>query len=304
MAKSAKYSSKEEMNGMESLSERLAQDLRRHIRQINNYPLLSEAWLEMADTFGRIATISDMESSLAGSKEGTIWETEEQALKFLLEDGKLNVCLRTLIEYKRSQAEERDKGEVGRIFEMKAECDKFEKGIGIVLRNAWNHVEALQTTDLSTLSFHISSVLDGGIRFPSAMISYLRNGDFHQRQEVLIFYYLASLLRFVDDILESRIMPYLRDRNVFMKAAQMLNLYHKEMFSLHVLKGVEALSLMVETDDFKTNKDLYISGKSDAEALINFKLTCLTPLLSNFDNRKLMRPLIEVIDKSKRQYRL
>ena len=37
-------------------------------------------------------------------------ETEEQALRWLLEDGKLNLCLRCLIEFKSSQIKTRKIG--------------------------------------------------------------------------------------------------------------------------------------------------------------------------------------------------
>lgn len=48
--------------------------------------------------------MSDMESSVAVSKaDATLWETEEQALRYLLEDGKLNLCLRNMIAYKANQ---------------------------------------------------------------------------------------------------------------------------------------------------------------------------------------------------------
>ena len=53
---------------------------------------------------GRIAKISDMEASVAASKDdATLWETEEQALRYLLEDGKLNLCLRNMVEFKTHQ---------------------------------------------------------------------------------------------------------------------------------------------------------------------------------------------------------
>ena len=58
----------------------------------------------MAVTCGRVAKISDMESSVAAAKnDATLWETEEQALRYLLEDGKLNLCLRNMIAYKAHQ---------------------------------------------------------------------------------------------------------------------------------------------------------------------------------------------------------
>lgn len=59
-----------------------------------------------------MATISDMESKLSAGKNdsATLWETEEQALRYLLEDGKLNLCLRSLVEFKKSQTEARKRG--------------------------------------------------------------------------------------------------------------------------------------------------------------------------------------------------
>lgn len=65
----------------------------------------------MAEIFGRVASISDVESKLPSSKENaTLWETEEQALRFVLEDGKLNLCLRLLIDFKAKQIETRHSG--------------------------------------------------------------------------------------------------------------------------------------------------------------------------------------------------
>ena len=63
----------------------------------------------MTETFGRIASITDVESSLSSGKgeSSTLWETEEQALRFMLEDGKLNLCLRSLADFKKSQIQAR-----------------------------------------------------------------------------------------------------------------------------------------------------------------------------------------------------
>ena len=66
----------------------------------------------MADVFGRMATIADMEAKLSASKSdtATLWETEEQALRYVLEDGKLNLCLRILATFKTAQVEARIAG--------------------------------------------------------------------------------------------------------------------------------------------------------------------------------------------------
>mmetsp|Transcript_24859 Transcript_24859/g.55841 ORF Transcript_24859/g.55841 Transcript_24859/m.55841 type:complete len:158 (+) Transcript_24859:131-604(+) len=64
MYKQERYTSKTEIDEFDGLAEKLAADLRRNVRQLENYPILSDPWFEMAETFGRMATISDMESTL------------------------------------------------------------------------------------------------------------------------------------------------------------------------------------------------------------------------------------------------
>ncbi len=67
---------------------------------------MSPQFLEMSEIFSRLANISNLETSLAPAKQdSTLWETEEQAIRFLIEDGKLNLCLRSLIAFKKYQLE-------------------------------------------------------------------------------------------------------------------------------------------------------------------------------------------------------
>jgi hypothetical protein len=190
-----------------------------------HYPILSDPWFEMAEVFGRMATISDMESKLSAGKNdsATLWETEEQALRFLLEDGKLMLCMRSLVEFKQAQTEARKRGKGPMVSEdyhllcapvasngailqidFVAECDKFEKGLGSIFRNAWQHVEVLQTTDLTQLVNHIADTLQASLELPEIMDTLSTAGDLHQRQEVLVFYYLLGVMKHIEEIGESR----------------------------------------------------------------------------------------------------
>lgn len=83
-------------------------------------------------------------------------------------------------------------------------CDKFEKGLGVVLRNAWNHVEAVQTTDIQALINHIGDVLDYALQNPDYMQQCDEKGDLAMRQEVVVFYYLIAVLNRLDDLHEDR----------------------------------------------------------------------------------------------------
>lgn len=62
MAKQTKYASSKGGNDTDDLSERLANDLRHHIRTLGHYPMLSDNWCEMADVLGRVANVSDVVS--------------------------------------------------------------------------------------------------------------------------------------------------------------------------------------------------------------------------------------------------
>jgi hypothetical protein len=85
-----------------------------------------------------------------------------------------------------------------------SECDKFEKGLGVVMRNAWQHVEVLQTTDLPALITHIADVMEATLSMPEIIEPLLKQHDIHQRQEVLVFYYLNGLIKHIEDISELR----------------------------------------------------------------------------------------------------
>jgi len=46
---------------------------------------------------------------------------------------------------------------------------KFEVGVGVLLKNAWHHSEAIQITDLHVLLHHIADVLDFALEHPDRM---------------------------------------------------------------------------------------------------------------------------------------
>eukprot|EP01031_Cornospumella_fuschlensis_P027230 gene27230-32897_t len=299
--KQDKYSKRDDFDEFESISERLAADLRKSIRQLDNFPILSDPWFEMAETFGRVANISDVESSLpSAKKEGTLWETEEQALRFLLEDGKLNLCLRSLIEFKAKQIEARHNNG-GPMIEFVAECDKFEKGVGVIMKNAWQHVEVLQTTDLPALVQHIAAVLEGALALPDVMEGLLKKSDMHQRQEVLVFYYLNGLFRHVEDIREHRVMPVVREQKIFMLAVKALCQYGGQIQTAHRFVAAQALALLAETEDFATHRDAYYGEHAgDVDRMVQLKESMLSELAGDFERRKAIRPLLDCIDRAKR----
>jgi hypothetical protein len=241
-------------------------------------------------------------SLIAGKEDETLWETEEQALRFLLEDGKLNLCLKNLIEFKQHQRRARVIGS-GPIYDFAFDCDKFERGLGTILKNAWCHVEALQTSDLIGLVNHIADVIEGALENPEMLKTHCKIGDLHQRQEIMVFYYLYDVMRQIEEISESRVMPTIRERGIFMMCINLIENIESGVLDVHILKALSALSLMTETEDFTTFTNQYIKPE-DVITLVNFKTDRIAPFQTDIRNNNTIRPLINSIDKAKRQNRM
>lgn len=316
-------------DGLGALSEKLALDLRKSIRSLGTCPLFSDPWMSMVDDIARISNITEMESHLtaADSKSdgATLWETKEQALRFLIEDGKLNVCLNNMVEFKKFQLNARrdpsssssstappPSFEAGAKYgltpsqsvssDIRTEkSDRFEKCLGIILKNVWVHVEALQTTDLVVLIRHIASVMEGVSDSPEIVQSL---SDLGHRQEVLVYHYLYDMLVRVDDIKEERVMPFIRESGIFMLAIRALSILHSHLTRTDTLKALGSLSLLVETEDFATYKDQYIKCTQDAQDLVLLNSSCIEVVNTDMENRKVVRPLQDCIDRAKRQWKI
>lgn len=303
-AKPDRYSAKEAVDELEVLSQKLAADLRKQIRAMASFPIASDQWNEMADVLGRLSHVSDMEAKLPSPKTGaTLWETEELALRYVLEDGKLNLCLRNMVDFKQHVKQMLIEGQRPPP-EIAPKFDKFEKGMGTVLRNAWNHVESLQTTELPLLISHIGDVLETTLFASDIIESYAKAEDLSQRQEVIVFYYLASLMKHLDDIHEDRIMPIIREKNIFMNGVKFLSVYYPAMTAVDALRALEALSGLVQTEDFQTYKERYVSHTDNADAfvLIEFRETVLLKYQDDFKTRRIVRPLLDLVQNLSRSF--
>ncbi len=308
MAKPEQYSKDEESkNGMASLNERLTRDLHSAVLQIDDYTVLSEKWKEMVASLSRMATVSEMESKLPQAKDGaTLWETDEQAVRFILEDGKLNVCMRSMVQYKRYMRETNVKGasEELEILENKTLCIEFEKSLGTILHSSWLHIEGIQTTDLPFLIEHISEVLSYAIENTAIIIALESESNLLRSQEIQVLLYIGLIVRQLESIREERVMPFLRQRNIFMLSIKFLlcsyDLIKNEDIKLKILTS---LSVIVETEDFSTYIDKYMSQEAnDVDVLTNFKKSVLAPMQSSLprEKRAQLRPLSDTIDKAKR----
>jgi hypothetical protein len=71
---------------------RLTAEVRENVRELRLAPVLSPDWCQTTARLQRLGAITEQEKLISKtSADSTLWEGEELALRFLLEDGKLNL---------------------------------------------------------------------------------------------------------------------------------------------------------------------------------------------------------------------
>ncbi|OQS07911.1 hypothetical protein THRCLA_00094 [Thraustotheca clavata] len=260
MSRLGRYEKSSDADSIERLSSKLTADLRNHVRFMADYPILSDEWKEMAKNMTRFGEISEMERKLPKQENATLWECEELALRYILEDGKLNLCLRILVEYK-----EYERNTAIRDFDpdTKKLMASFERGLGVMLKNAWLHVEALQTTDLPLLIEYVATILNNCREEPG----FFSEKDPADSQEVIVLYYLHGLLKRLEDIGESRIMPLMQERQIFELVAWHLEHNNRSFSPEDTLTAAEVLALICDTEDFQTHPTNYVSSNQARQNL-------------------------------------
>lgn len=271
------------------LSAKLTADLRNHVRFIANYPVLSDDWIRMADQISRIGHITEMERQLSKKHDATLWECEEIALRYLLEDGKLNLCLRNLIEYNNYYKRVIEHGPVKT--ETMALLEKFEHGMCLTLKNAWLHAEAVQTTDIPLLIEYIHDVLSYCLERPD----YLLNKTIEDCQEVIVIHFLLGLCKQLDSIDESRVMSLLAEKRIFALLAMHLSAHITLLNAADISVGAEVLSLICNTEDFDSHDDYYVDSPEAESALLSLYDDYLEEATEDVDIRKRLRPLLDIM---------
>ncbi|KAF1330332.1 hypothetical protein FI667_g5034, partial [Globisporangium splendens] len=241
-ARKANYVPKRDNDTFEELSGKLTADLRNHVRFASDYPVLSDEWNQMAEQIGRIGDTTEM-------------------TKYLLEDGKLNLCLRNLVDYNEYLKRMIERGPVKE--STMETMQKFERGMGLTLENAWLHAEAAQTTDIPLLIEHIHNIFSYCIEDPD----YLTGKKLDNCQEVTVIHFLLGLCKQLDTIDESSVSP--------------------DSQSADIAVGVETLALLCSTEDFQSHPDHYVDSFETEAALLALQDEYLDDATEDPDVRKL-----------------
>lgn len=290
-------------------------ELRSHIRLLGDYDFLSADWFALADSLHQVANVALMETfagladdnplAQKGKKEtGTLWDQEkdEVAIRILLEEGKLNLALRLLHKYRLAC---RDKNFQTLIAETAKKygtdaptvldrCRIFEHSLGMLLKLAVQHVEALQILDVPELVLHCKEVMDesAGVDQKTAV------ADFEKMQENLIFYYLQSLTSKMEDMDEDRIMELFENHEIIKTAASFLGKQYIRFKIDGLITSAKFLSNAMGSEAFVTEQKRFIPNNEVAQQLVALKGLFLSELQTGYGlKRKDVQKLLDVVDR-------
>eukprot|EP00899_Mesostigma_viride_P019580 jgi/Mesvir1/27623/Mv07355-RA.1 len=151
-----------------------AGELRNMVKELALVPFLGPQWFQMVRTLNDVALFARQEAVENSSyfkgdaAAGTVWDTGDTTCAFLIEEGKLNVCLRLIGEF---FAETEDKDSLGKKVQAATEAqgldattvrrylNVFEQSLGQILAFALEKPESLQILDLPLLVSYCSHVL-------------------------------------------------------------------------------------------------------------------------------------------------
>ena len=292
----SKYETEQEADVIGDLSKRLQEDLKNAIHSLGSFRPFSDRWMAMSDALARIGHITKMEVTLPKeSKDATLWDCDELALRFLLEDGKLNLVLRNLIAFKTLQFDMLEQGKAPKE-DFKVAALKFEIGTGITLKHAWLHIEALQTTDLPMMIEYICTVISQANQRPERLQLGFENDEKREElQEKLFPYYILALCKGMESIEEDRIMPSIRRFQMISLYIQYLTLFWKVVPKTILNVSCECLAILFDTDDYQTNEERYVNEESGNQLGNLGDLFIYDMSSEDNDLRRKIRPLMDEV---------
>jgi len=296
-----RVSAYESLRPREHRIKKLKSRLRDHIRRLHYQPVLTESWLVMSDSINQVAEVAFLEMCmpfrgaidtsakvvtevLGRKEEGTLWDQDDDqvAIKILLEEGKINLCMKLLYEYVRdmSSKEKAAKlicGASVKTGYTEASIEKsvllFEKGIGILIHLAMEHVEVLQILDSGTLIEHFSNVMTNAVSrvhlWKIENTAYF-DVDFlgiDKLQEFVVFRYLDDLMKHLDDLDEERIMNLIEEQKLIAKTVDHANLLKYSCRYDILASFFKFLNFCFDCETYLAENDRFISSDTKSRCI-------------------------------------
>jgi hypothetical protein len=327
MASAAKYAH-EDVGEAERPLRVCAEAGRKCVRNIQQYPILSVEWIALVDSLKQLTRLVQLEgrmpantkvSEAAGrnqDSDGTLWdqETHENAIRILVEEAKVNLCLRMMAEYKNWQynpplrqsmvAEAVANYEYNEM-QLEQKCRMFEESLGVLLKQAFQHVETLQLMDIPMLMEHLCLIFtkSGELRAADSPPFGAKS------QESLATFYFASLMKHAEELNNGELLAKAREQNLIQLAAYHVLTSTSECQAEVTLAAAEGFAALADNEDFRTCWQSHFTDASGAldvakkDLFLQLEEKCVNEVLKvSPDKKKDLRPVLDFFNLIRRTF--
>eukprot|EP01062_Namystynia_karyoxenos_P060191 TRINITY_DN51716_c0_g1_i1.p1 TRINITY_DN51716_c0_g1~~TRINITY_DN51716_c0_g1_i1.p1 ORF type:complete len:345 (+),score=120.50 TRINITY_DN51716_c0_g1_i1:98-1036(+) len=253
---------------LDVMNKRLSQDLRHRVRRMEIAPPLSPDWMDMAEIVSHLGQVAAIEAKGVQSRDqSTAWERDEFCVRFIIEEGKTNLMLRAIVQFKEWYYEAVGKGKTfddDQVHRIRM----FETGLSTLLRHSLGAVEALQTIDMTLLLEHVQRVLEFATD-PEEQWTPLPGSSLQGCQETAVIGYLHAILRQADKLAdEDKVLCEILDRRIVPMVLEHYSMYRglEGMGQDLVEDYVWFLSYLMDTEHWGAHRKEYLA---DAQAKRN-----------------------------------
>jgi len=293
---------------------------RKCVRNIHQYPVLSAEWIQLVDSLKQLTRLVQLEGRMPANakvgealgrtkeSEGTLWDQEahENAIRILVEEAKVNLCLRMMNDFKKWQYDPETKratidgvvrGSEFSEVQLDQKCRQFEEALGVLLWRAFVHVETLQLMDIPLLIEHTVMVLKHCETFRQERLDCTV-----KEQEMIAMYYFSALMRHAEELNNSELLAKSKEFGLINLAVLHILRHGKaeypEDFSHDIAQGLAAIC---DNEDFKTNWAEFFFDPATGQAsrdqmsmFLQLKEHFIEPILATYpEKKKELRPLTD-----------
>ena len=109
----------------------------------------------------------------------------------------------------------------------------------------------------------------------------------------MVIYFMMGLMKWIEDVGESRVMPLLLEHRIFVKLVQHLRCLGKLFSEEDLLAAAEAMALMCDTEEFQTHSDDFVETTAEKEDIVTLRDEIYEKLIENQDKKRKYRPLLD-----------
>eukprot|EP00397_Hematodinium_sp_SG-2012_P019828 GEMP01020396.1.p1 GENE.GEMP01020396.1~~GEMP01020396.1.p1 ORF type:complete len:320 (+),score=70.75 GEMP01020396.1:38-997(+) len=278
------------------------------IRQIKSSSVMSVEWIALVENIEQLGRLSQMEAHMPNEKavenqegkadgDGTLWDqtAHEETIRVLVEEAKVNLCVRMMNDFKMWDYDEAKRVETLRSVTQHYDCDNaqlerhthvFEACMGVLLVRALSHVETLQLTDIPLILEHVQMVLS---HCRPSQKTYAPKA-----QERLVLYYFSSVLTYAEELNATEILGRLKELDLILLVNKFLMI--ENFIPIDTLAVVlEAYGALCDNEDFQTDWESFFPTPDHVDTLLQLDKVAQRVLVHFPDKKPSIRPLLDFL---------